>query len=135
MYIKYTAKSINVKQKNFFEIQKITFISYLLKTIDVFCQFIAEGPSKYFSFSIPLFLYCECLYQVLDYSIFHGYPVKKNIFIKTIEIFPLPLFEGRSEVLDFDFVINFLQYVIKIKEETWLFTGNYFFIQFVSRSV
>lgn len=60
---------------------------------------------------------------------------KKNIFIKTIEIFPLPLFEGRSEVLDFDFVINFLQYVIKIKEETWLFTGNYFFIQFVSRSV
>lgn len=75
MYIKYTAKSINVKQKKFFEIQKITFISYLLKTIDVFCQFIAEGPSKYFSFSIPLFLYCECLYQVLDYSIFHGYPV------------------------------------------------------------
>lgn len=80
MYIKYTAKSINVKQKNFLEIQKITFISYLLKTIDVFCQFIAECPSKYFSFSIPLFLYCECLYQVLDYSIFHGYPVKKYIW-------------------------------------------------------
>lgn len=55
--------------------------------------------------SIPLFLYCECLYQVLDYSIFHGYPGKKN-YIKTIEIFPLTLFEGISDqVLDFDLFI------------------------------
>lgn len=98
--------SLSIKQtKFFFKIQKITFISYLLKTIDVFCQFIAECPSKYFSFSIPLFLYCECLYQVLDYSIFHGYPVKKYIYIKTIEIFPLTLFERTSVVGDFDFVI------------------------------
>lgn len=52
MYIKYTAKNITVnqtKKKGFFsKIQKITFISYLLQTIDVFCQFIAECPSKYF---------------------------------------------------------------------------------------
>lgn len=55
-------------------------------------------------FSIPLFLYCECLCQVLDYSIFHGYPEKN--YIKIVEIFPLTLFEGISDqVLDFDLFI------------------------------
>lgn len=52
MYIKYTARktSLSIKQKKrvFFKIQKITFIWYLLQTIDVFCQCIAECPSKYF---------------------------------------------------------------------------------------
>lgn len=90
MYIKYTAKNITVNQTKkcfFFQNTKdnIYFILILLQTIDVFCQFIAECPSKYF-FSIPLFLYCECLYQVLDYSIFHGYP-RKKITLKQLKYF------------------------------------------------
>lgn len=53
--------SLSIKQtKFFFKIQKITFISYLLKTIDVFCQFIAECPSKYF-FSL---FHCFCTVNV-----------------------------------------------------------------------
>lgn len=64
MYIKYTAKNITVnqtKKKVFFsKIQKITFISYLLQTIDVFCRFIAECPSKYF---YSLF-HCFCTVNV-----------------------------------------------------------------------
>lgn len=84
MYIKYTAKNITVNQTKksgfFFQNTKDNIYFIFVKNYWCILSIYCRVSFKIFFFSIPLFLYCECLYQVLDYSIFHGYPVKKYIW-------------------------------------------------------
>lgn len=75
-----TQQKTNKKKCFFFQNTKDNIYFIFVKNYWCILSIYCRVSFKIFFFSIPLFLYCECLYQVLDYLIFHGYPVKKYIW-------------------------------------------------------